>query len=240
MVYLLIPTYNEEKNIPNLISQLKNTLSEEKKFYVFSDDGSSDSTRELIKEAFGKNQCVVLAGGANNGPGYAFNAGFEWILDHSKSKEDRVVTLEADCTSDLKILPVMLTLSRMGYELVLASVYAQGGGFEKTTFLRKLLSLLANMILRSIYGIKLLTLSSFYRVYDITLLIKIKENHHVIVKEPGFISMMEILVKSIMLKSSIIEVPMKLDSTKRQGKSKMKIMKTLFSYLKFLITFRRL
>jgi hypothetical protein len=63
---------------------------------------------------------------------------------------------------------------------------------------------------------------------------KIKEKYGIIIKEPGFISMIEILIKSIKLNSSIIEVPMILKSNKRIGKSKMKILKTMISYLKFL------
>ena len=53
---------------------------------------------------------------------------------------DKVVTVEGDNTSDLEILPVMLANSKMGFGLVLASVYAQGGGFDKTSAFRKIIS----------------------------------------------------------------------------------------------------
>ncbi|MEJ0055048.1 MAG: hypothetical protein WDN75_04975 [Bacteroidota bacterium] len=55
------------------------------------------------------------------------------------------------------------------------------------------------------------------------------------ISEPGFISMIEILVKSIKANASIIEVPMTLYSGQRKGKSKMKLIKTSMSYLKFLL-----
>ncbi len=54
-------------------------------------------------------------------------------------------------------------------------------------------------------------------------------------KETGFICMLEILIKAIKCDAKIIEVPMVLKSTKRIGKSKMKIVKTSMDYLKFLI-----
>ena len=45
--------------------------------------------------------------------------------------------------------------------------------------------------------------------------------------------MLEILVKAIFQEAKIIEIPMMLHSDKRKGKSKMKIMKTSWQYLKF-------
>jgi hypothetical protein len=48
--------------------------------------------------------------------------------------------------------------------------------------------------------------------------------------------MIEILLKAIREDAKIIEVPMILKSNVRKGKSKMKIWKTSWSYIKFLIT----
>lgn len=235
MIYFLIPTFNEKDNIPNLAKEIISSLPMEEKFFIFSDDGSSDNTIEIINQFFEKEQFIVIGGDSNNGPGYAFNKGFEWILENSLSDNDIIITLEADCTSDIQILPTMLALSKMGFDLVLASVYAQGGGFDKTSFFRKFLSSIANLFLRYIYDIKVLTLSSFYRIYSISIIRKIKSTNPKIINEPGFISMLEILIKSIKQNAKIIEVPMKLHSTKRQGKSKMKIIKTTFAYLNFLL-----
>jgi glycosyltransferase involved in cell wall biosynthesis len=100
MIYFLIPTYNEEKNIPNLFAELQHLLPLEQKHFIFSDDGSSDQTISTIEQFFGSS-ATVIGDGVNRGPGYAFNVGFEWILNHSSSPKDVVVTLEADCTSDV-------------------------------------------------------------------------------------------------------------------------------------------
>jgi hypothetical protein len=125
----------------------------------------------------------------------------------------------------------------LGYDLVLASVYAQGGGFDKTSFLRKLISAIANFTYRFLFDIKVLTLSSFYRVYKISLLKKLERTYRGnIIKEMGFVSMLEILSKAIWNDATIIEVPMKLYSYKRAGKSKMKIVKTTFTYFRYLFT----
>jgi glycosyltransferase involved in cell wall biosynthesis len=235
MLYFLIPVYNEEGNLEKLHESITSVAKEYPKFYVFSDDGSKDGSIPLIDKLFKGENYKVLSDGANHGPGMAFNMGFEWILSHSKAPNDKIITIEADNTSDINILPNMITMSNLGYDLVLASIYAQGGGFDKTSFFRKFISSVAAIIMRYGFDIKVLTISSFYRVYGVGTLRKIKEKYTHIIEEKGFISVVELLIKAIKVNATIIEVPMVLYSKKRQGKSKMKIMKTSLDYIKFLL-----
>ena len=239
MIYLVIPIYNEAQNIPNLAKELNDLKFEDAITFVFSDDGSKDDSIEKLETFFADRSKVILGDGNNYGPGNAFNVAFEWVCENSKNENDVVVTLEADCTSDLSILKDMLVINQLGYDLVLASVYAQGGGFDQTNFVRKLISSLANLMFRFFFDIKILTISSFYRVYNVRLLHEIQKNHKVIIREHGFICMLEILLKAIKCNAKIIEVPMTLYSTKRIGKSNMKVVKTMVHYLKFLVTYSR-
>lgn len=234
MIYFfLIPVYNESKNIEHLAENLC-SLQLKDKYFVFVDDCSHDDTVTKINTLW-EGQCYhIIRKEKNIGPGDSFNRGFEWILQHTLSDSDIIITLEGDNTSDLTILSKMITISGLEYDLVLASVYAQGGGFVKTSLLRKLLSYFANMLFRTIFNVKILTLSSFYRVYHITLVKSIKSKYQVIIDEKGFISMLEILLKAISLKAKIIEVPTVLNTDKRTGRSKMKRLKTALSYLIFL------
>jgi dolichol-phosphate mannosyltransferase len=233
MIYFLIPVYNETANLKNLFGELSSLDIAMEVHYVFSDDGSTDKSKEIISELFKGKSFTILGDGINRGPGAAFNTGFAWILQHA-APEDKVVTLEADCTSDLGILNTMLVLRDLGYDLVLASVYAQGGGFEKTSFFRKFISAVANFMFRFLFDVKVLTLSSFYRVYSVALLERIQKKYNGIITEYGFVCMLEILVRAIRCNARIIEVPMKLHSSKRIGQSNMKVLKTTFQYFKFL------
>lgn len=239
MIYLVIPIYNEAQNIPNLAKELNDLKFEDEVTYVFSDDGSNDNSIEKLKTFFADRSMVILGDGSNYGPGNAFNVAFEWVCQNSSNEYDVVVTLEADCTSDLSILRDMLSINKLGYDLVLASVYAQGGGFDSTNFTRKLISSLANLMFRFLFDVKILTISSFYRVYSVSLLQKIKKNNKVVIREHGFICMLEILLKSIKCEAKIIEVPMTLYSKKRIGKSNMKVVRTMIHYLKFLFSYKR-
>ncbi len=235
MIYFVIPIYNESLNIANLHAELTAVLKNEDVFYVFSDDGSQDGSPEILKKEFQGLNYIVLGDGVNRGPGAAFNTAFEWVLKQSQNKEDLVVSIEADCTSDTGILENMIQMSRMGFDLVLASVYAQSGGFEKTTLLRRIISAAANLLMRFAFNIRVLTLSSFYRVYHVELLRKIRDKHQVLIRETGFICMLEILLKAIRCNARVIEVPTTLHSSKRRGKSKMKMLKTTRQYLGFLL-----
>lgn len=238
-IYFLIPVFNEELNIENLALSLKSILPDENKYFVFVDDFSSDNTVKFINDCFIDNDFIVITKDKNYGPGHSFNIGFEWIIENPTSDDDLIVTLEGDNTSDLSILSNMVSISKLGFDLVLSSVYAQGGGFDQTSFWRKSTSLVANVFMRYFFDIKVLTLSSFYRVYKLSLINRIKKDYNLIIEEAGFISMLEILIKSILIKASIIEVPMILSSKKRLGKSKMKVLKTAVSYFTFLLKIKR-
>jgi dolichol-phosphate mannosyltransferase len=232
-LYFLIPVFNESLNLDLLSESLQRVLPEVRKFYLFVDDKSSDDTIRKIHALFQSKPYHIIEKEKNQGPGDSFNLGFEWILEHSEDDRDLIITLEADNTSDIDLLQTMINISALNYSLVLASVYVQGGGFEKSSFLRKLISFFANIFLRFIFNIKVQTLSSFYRVYQISLIKRIRQNYTSIISEKGFVCMFEILLKAIRSDASIIEVPMILKSQKRKDKSKMKILKTMGQYIRY-------
>src|SRR4051812_47853145 len=119
-VYFLFPVFNEAENIPLLHKSLTEILPDHQKFFVFVDDGSTDDTQEVISRLFLPAGHAILGDGSNHGPGFAFNTGSEWIIKNSKGADNKVVTMESDNTSDPGILPHMITISGLGYDLVLA------------------------------------------------------------------------------------------------------------------------
>ncbi len=233
-LFFLIPVYNEAENLDKLHASLSELKLDYEKTYVFVDDCSTDESVSKIQYLFRNESLTIIKKERNYGPGHSFNLGFERILMMSSSQDDLIITMEADNTSDLKLLPKMVSISQLGYNLVLASVYSQGGGFDKTSLFRRVVSFIGNSLFRILYSIKVSTLSSFYRVYHVTLVQKIKRTFNTPITEDGFISMLEILLKAIRVDAEIIEVPMILCSQNRSGKSKMKVLNTILSYLGFL------
>ena len=232
-LYFLIPVFNESANLDLLSESLQRILISERKFYLFIDDKSTDDTIEKIHRLFQSKSYHIISKERNQGPGDSFNLGFEWILEQSDDESDIVITIEADNTSDIDLLPAMVAISALDYSLVLASVYVQGGGFDKTSIMRRFISFFANILLRMLFNVKIQTLSSFYRVYHIGLIKRIRENYNSIISEKGFVCMFEILLKAIRSDARIIEIPMVLKSQNRKDKSKMKILKTMAQYIKY-------
>jgi dolichol-phosphate mannosyltransferase len=236
MIFFLIPIYNEGPNLSRLCGDLLDALPGEAKHFIFVDDCSTDNSLEVIRQSISADRLTTLSNPINSGPGACFSLGFEHLMTRTLSADDRVITLEGDNTCDLTLLPLMNALTReWKFELVLASVYAQGGGFSKTSLSRVVISFIANTLLRSVFGIKVNTLSSFYRIYSATLLQRVKERYGNMVEEAGFICAFELLIKSISVNARVIEVPMILNSDQRIGKSKMKLIRTTVSYLRFFI-----
>lgn len=231
--YFLIPVYNETANLELLSENLFRTETRSEKFYVFVDDHSSDESVALTGRLFAGKPYHIITKDRNLGPGDSFNKGFEWILDNGADDDDLIITLEADNTSDFELIPDLVTISELGFNLVLPSVYAQGGGFQRSSFFRKLISFTANMFLRTAFNVKVQTLSSFFRLYRAGLIRKIRNDYTMIISEKGFVCMFEILLKAIRSEARIIEVPTVLRSQNRKDRSKMKVLRTTRQYLAY-------
>ncbi|MBC8123669.1 MAG: glycosyltransferase family 2 protein [Gemmatimonadaceae bacterium] len=231
-VYFVIPAFNEAENIPALLHNLQQTTQRLNLDYqvILVDDGSSDGTASVAR-AYGGQAVSVLEHAHNQGPGAAFRNGFRAALKLC-TEDDLIVSLEADNTSDLSILPAMLSLSQQRYEVVLASVYSPGGGIIGTSWQRKVLSWGANQLLAGVLGTRHIhTYSSFFRVYRPTLLMSALHAYgDRLICEPGFVCMVELLMKLHLLGARFAEVPMILDGNLRLGTSKMKIWRTISGY----------
>jgi dolichol-phosphate mannosyltransferase len=233
MNVFLVPVYNEAPNMPALAASLMQAGGGA--LFVFVDDGSTDGTPDAIRRSFPEGRCRVMENKVNRGPGYSFNAGFEWIAANASGDKVCVVTLEGDNTSDLSVLPAMFSKMDEGHDLVLASVYAPGGGFSRPSHYRKFISNLANGMLRRVFRLDTLTLTSFFRVYDAGLLRRIKEKFGSFCDERGYLCKVELLLRARACGARIAEVPVTLQSHRRIGRSKMKVLKTGIDCLRFIV-----
>jgi dolichol-phosphate mannosyltransferase len=238
MLIIIIPAYNEDKNIASLlenIAALGSSLDEYRIFVI--DDGSRDNTVEIVHSFEKKIPITIISHQTNLGVGAVFRTGFEAALKIADSS-DVLVTMEADNTSDLAILPEMLKKLRAHSDVVLASCYARGGKIEGTDLWRKVLSWGANLLLVLAFpipGVK--TYSSFYRVYNAGFLQKAFEDYKgKLIEQPGFVCMVEVLVKLYRVNARIAEVPMVLRINMRKDASKMRVWRTVHDYISFIIT----
>jgi dolichol-phosphate mannosyltransferase len=239
MNFILVPFYNEAENIPQFIKQVAEVLGELNFQFVCVNDGSTDNTFEVLSSLLPSYSLHIIHYEHNKGPGVAFQRGFEWILKEGNDN-DRIITLEGDNTADLSTLKELIKASEQA-DLVLASVYALGGGFRKTNAWRLMISRIANALTRKVLRINQQTLTSFYRVWKFELINKMNQKYTPLIEESGFICQVELLVKATRCKARIVEIPTILYSERRKGKSKMKILKTGIQHFLFLLrTWRKL
>lgn len=235
-LFVVVPVFNEALNIDalfeafaSLAGELANEFSVS---FLLVDDGSSDGTVQIANQAAGALDLLVLQHEVNKGPGAAFATAFTYLAG-GLLPNDWVITMEGDNTSRLELIRQMLVRTREGFDVVLASPYMYGGGFTQTSFLRKLLSSGANLVVKDLLDIQgILTVSSFFRLYRAEALLRMQQVFGPgIVERTGFESMVEMVMKMAMLRLRISEVAMQLDSSRRKGKSKMKILRTIRGYL---------
>lgn len=223
----VIPAFNEEANLPRLIADLEARphLFPPGSRILIVDDGSEDATADLVDDYEGDLPLEVIRLGTNQGPGAAFRAGFAAALELCPD-EARIITLEADTTSDLDALPKMLERAAAGAELVLASWV-----MLNVSRLRKVLSEGAGYFVRRGLGLEATTVSSFFRVYHASILKRgFGRFGGDLISEPGFACKAEILAKLSALGAVVEEVPVGLDTSRRVGKSKMPIFRTILAY----------
>lgn len=85
-IYILIPVYNEEKKIKSVVTELSSVF----KNIVTVNDGSSDSTREILESS----DVILLNHSLNLGQGAAISTGFKYI--QGLKDAEAVVTFDAD------------------------------------------------------------------------------------------------------------------------------------------------
>jgi glycosyltransferase involved in cell wall biosynthesis len=233
-LHVVVPVFNEAQNLERLFAGLRAVSCEAAEFEVaviLVDDGSADETPALARALGEELDLTVLTHGTNRGPGHAFGTAFAHLASRI-GPVDYVLTMEGDNTSRTELIGDMLRRADEGHDAVLASPYMYGGGILHTRASRVMLSHIANTFVKEFLGVHgLLTVSSFFRLYRGTSLLRLQETYgERIVQRDGFESMIEVVMKMMYLQMSLSELPMVLDTTRRAGRSKMNTRRTILGY----------
>jgi len=145
---MIVPIFNEEKNIVILYKELIHVLEElDQEFeIIFIDDGSTDQSFKILSKLYKDDPRVIIISFRRNfGQTAALSAGF----DHAKG--DIIITLDADLQNDPKDIPKFLEKLHEGNDLV------NGWRFKRKDpfFSRRLPSIIANKIISIVTGVKL-------------------------------------------------------------------------------------
>ena len=123
ILYVIIPCYNEEKVLPItaplfleqlMLMQSKDLISSESKI-MFVNDGSKDSTWDIIKELAAENKSYIgIAQSRNRGHQNAVLAG----LMEAKDKCNITISIDCDGQDDISVMTQMVEEYLSGSEVV--------------------------------------------------------------------------------------------------------------------------
>ena len=225
---IYIPLYNEEEGIPNLKSELielQEKLEEKCNFeIILIDDGSFDSTQELLQENFRDYPYRVITHSENKNLGGFLKTSIE------DCKKDYIAFLDSDCTYNPKLINDMFDLSKKGHSVVNASPYHPKGRVIGVGKIRLFLSKSVNLVYRFITRKNFYTTSSLCKIYKTDLVKNIE------IPRKNFVAVSELFTKCMLITNDAIDYPCTL-STRQFGESKLDIYSNIFDHIKYILHF---
>lgn len=157
---IVIPTYNERENLPELLDQVHAALPDGHVLIV--DDGSPDGTGALADErAAADDRVHVMHREGKQGLGTAYLAGFRWALERDYT---HVFEMDADFSHEPRMLPTLLAATE-GADFALGSRWVKGGGTVNWPLKRRVLSRGGSLYARTVLGLSVRDLTGGFKCF---------------------------------------------------------------------------
>jgi len=209
---IISPTYNEEKNIQQLVDLV---LGENPEFHLLIvDDNSPDGTGDKVKtlQSVYKNLFLETRS-KKSGLGTAYIFGFKWAL---KKKYDHIIQMDADLSHNPKDLPRMVK-NLKDNDVVIGSRYINGISVVNWPLRRLMLSYGANAYSRIITGMPIMDGTGGFKAWKAKVLSDIDLDS---VKSQGYSFQIEMNFRAWVKSYIIKEIPI-IFSDRTIGQSKM-------------------
>ncbi|TQS34557.1 hypothetical protein Golomagni_05053 [Golovinomyces magnicellulatus] len=203
---IILPTYNERKNLP-IITWLLNRTFTELCFdweLIIVDDGSPDGTQvvanQLIKAYAPHIMLKTRAGKLGLGTAYVHGLKF--------ATGNFVIIMDADFSHHPKFISRMIAVQKTlssndGYDIVTGTRYAGDGGVYGWDLKRKLVSRGANLFADTLLRPGVSDLTGSFRLYKKSVLQKVIES----TESKGYTFQMEMMVRAKAMGYTVSEVP---------------------------------
>ena len=229
-VTVMMPAYNEERDLPGLLARIKAALEDWADYQVLVvDDGSLDRTAAVVEEAAGWMPVTLIRHPHNRGLGAAIRTG----LKAAAQFDGVVVTLDADNSQGPELIRTMIGRIGEGAEVVIASRFQPGSQEVGVPLHRKFLSHVSSAGIRVLArypGARDYTCG--FRAYRAEVLRRVIGRFgDDFIRENGFACMLELLLNLRRLQAKVSEVPLVLRYDLKQGASKMRILRTMWRYV---------
>jgi dolichol-phosphate mannosyltransferase len=234
MIIVLLPAYNEEQSLEILLPKIAEAMEGQDYRVVTCNDGSGDRTRQVLEEWKPRMPLDVLHHKINRGLGETARDLMEHAAEIS-AEGDVIVRMDCDDTHGPEFILDMAARLKDGYDVVIASRFAPGGGQEGVDGYRAFISRCANIFMKTLFPIRgLREYSCGFRAYDARLIkraIDYYGNNFIQLKGLGFTCTLEKLLKLKLLGARFGEEPFVLRYDRKVGVSKMVTSITTLGYL---------
>jgi len=201
---VILPTYNERKNLPIIVWLLNDTFTKNELDYeiIIVDDASPDNTAEVaiqLQKVF-PGRIILSQRSGKLGLGTAYIHGLQFVTGNF------VIIMDADFSHHPKFIPEMISLqATQNYDVVTGTRYSgsKNGGVNGWDLKRKVVSRGANLFADTMLRPGVSDLTGSFRLYKREVLDEVITK----VRSKGFVFQMELMVLVKAMGVTVAEVP---------------------------------
>lgn len=217
-VLVIIPAYNEEKNILKTVNNLKEIKLDHELDYVIINDGSTDSTKKICEE----NHLNMIDLPFNLGIGGAVQTGYKYAYYHNY---DIAIQFDGDGQHDGNYIKDLIAEIKKGNNVVIGSRFVSELSTFKSSKMRRLGKNILSFLIKVVTGKKIYDPTSGFRAVDKEV-IKLFANDY-----PSDYPEPDTIVTVIKKNYQVSEIPVKMNK-REGGKSSINPLKSVYYMIK--------
>lgn len=193
MISIILPVYNEEKNIGRMIDSISDFFKKDNLIYeiIAINDGSQDKTEKVLNDYKKITNIIVISHNKNLGYGAALRSGF------NLAKGDLIFFTDSDCQFDIKdITPLLAKIEENDFVI----------GYRKERkdpYNRILYALIFRLAARIFFGVKIKDIDCAFKLFKNYVLSDLN------LTSDGALINLEILAKAKKRGYRFVELPVK-------------------------------
>lgn len=209
---LIIPTYNEKRNIEPLLRAIREHAGNIPVFFI--DDSSPDGTAAEIRRLSASDpQVRLLIRGGKMGLGRAYLDAFKLVIEEGSA--DFVITMDGDLSHPAEKIPELIAALETR-DFAIGSRYVAGGSVANWNWPRRMISKIGNLFAEFFSGLRIKDLTAGFVAYKVAALKKIELES---IRSEGYAFQVEMKNRLVRSGASHAEIPIEFRE-RAAGKSK--------------------
>ena len=216
---VIVPAYNEEKNILKTVNSVKSTKVKGVTIdYIVINDGSKDFTKQVLTD----NKLKFIDLPFNLGIGGAVQTGYKYAYYNNY---DFAIQFDGDGQHDASYIEALINELKCGNNIVIGSRFVQELSSFRSTKMRRVGINLLSWLIKLVTGKKIYDPTSGFRATDKKIIELFAKNYPTDYPEP------DTIVTVIKKGYKVSEIPVQMNK-REHGKSSINFMKSIYYMIK--------